>query len=120
MAEGGAVKGVFEEREEQDRERSAVPSGADPIATTLAIGPAPDDPALARRTGDYLERQDRLVEKQERLADLELRHFDLEHRLGIGEASPSGAYFAHWSKRSGQRRVVSDNYVALACAGPAC
>ncbi len=27
MAEGGPLKGVFEEREEKDRERSAVPSG---------------------------------------------------------------------------------------------
>jgi ketosteroid isomerase-like protein len=37
-----------------------------------------------------------------------------------GEAAPSGAYFAHWSKRSGQWRVVSDNYVTLACSGSAC
>lgn len=38
-----------------------------------------------------------------------------------GERStPVGAYFAHWSKRSGEWRLVSDNYVTLGCRGPGC
>ncbi len=31
-----------------------------------------------------------------------------------------GAYFAHWTKRSGEWRVVSDNYVTLGCRGAGC
>lgn len=108
MAEGGALKGVFEEREEQDRERSSVPLGADPLATTLAIGPTPDDPTLARRTGDYLERQGRLVEKQERLVDLELRHFDLEHRLGIEALRRPPAQWALAVRRDARYRSGCD------------
>lgn len=37
-----------------------------------------------------------------------------------GAAVPYGAYFAHWSKRSGVWRLVSDNYVTLGCRGPGC
>ncbi len=37
-----------------------------------------------------------------------------------GEAEPHGSYFAHWSKRAGEWRVVSDNYVALGCRGSGC
>jgi len=37
-----------------------------------------------------------------------------------GAATPYGAYFAHWSKRSGEWRLVSDNYVTLGCRGPGC
>jgi ketosteroid isomerase-like protein len=37
-----------------------------------------------------------------------------------GEAEPYGSYFAHWSKRSGEWRVVSDNYVTLGCRGKGC
>ena len=32
----------------------------------------------------------------------------------------TGSYFAHWSKRSGEWRVVSDTYVSLACHGSGC
>jgi ketosteroid isomerase-like protein len=32
----------------------------------------------------------------------------------------TGSYFAHWSKRSGEWRVVSDTYVTLACRGSGC
>lgn len=32
----------------------------------------------------------------------------------------TGSYFAHWSKRSGEWRVVSDTYVTLACHGSGC
>ena len=31
-----------------------------------------------------------------------------------------GSYFAHWTKRSGEWRVVSDNYVTLGCRGDGC
>ena len=37
-----------------------------------------------------------------------------------GEAEHYGSYFAHWSKRSGAWRVVSDNYVTLGCTGSDC
>jgi ketosteroid isomerase-like protein len=37
-----------------------------------------------------------------------------------GEERLSGRYFAHWSKRSGSWKVVSDNYVTLRCDGPGC
>lgn len=37
-----------------------------------------------------------------------------------GRAEPFGSYFAHWSKQSGQWRVVSDDYVTLGCLGSAC
>jgi ketosteroid isomerase-like protein len=37
-----------------------------------------------------------------------------------GESRPSGRYFVHWSKASGQWRVVSETYVALGCRGPGC
>ena len=38
----------------------------------------------------------------------------------VGAAEPYGSYFAHWSKRSGAWRVVSDNYVTLGCRGSEC
>jgi ketosteroid isomerase-like protein len=37
-----------------------------------------------------------------------------------GAATPYGSYFAHWSKRSGEWRLISDNYVTLGCRGPGC
>lgn len=37
-----------------------------------------------------------------------------------GEARLAGRYLAHWSKRSGTWKVVSDNYVTLRCRGPGC
>ena len=37
-----------------------------------------------------------------------------------GGAEPYGSYFAHWSKGSGEWRVVSDNYVTLGCRGSGC
>lgn len=37
-----------------------------------------------------------------------------------GEAVYHGSYFAHWSKGSGEWRVVSDNYVSLGCDGNGC
>ena len=36
------------------------------------------------------------------------------------EAEMHGSYFAHWSRRSGAWRVVSDNYVTLGCRGRGC
>ena len=37
-----------------------------------------------------------------------------------GDAVYYGSYFAHWSKRAGNWRVVSDNYVTLGCRGRGC
>lgn len=40
--------------------------------------------------------------------------------LAGSERVRSGRYFAHWTKRSGQWRVVSDTYVTLRCVGTGC
>lgn len=37
-----------------------------------------------------------------------------------GRIFPYGRYFAHWSKRSGAWKVVSDVYVTLGCRGEGC
>lgn len=37
-----------------------------------------------------------------------------------GEERLWGQYLAHWSKHSGEWRVVSDNYVTLGCRGTGC
>jgi ketosteroid isomerase-like protein len=46
--------------------------------------------------------------------------WECPHATGSGEERLSGQYLAHWSKRSGTWKVVSDNYVTLACSGPGC
>jgi ketosteroid isomerase-like protein len=43
----------------------------------------------------------------------------LDH-LAAGTSRPFGRYFVHWSKGSGQWRVVSETYVTLGCHGPGC
>lgn len=37
-----------------------------------------------------------------------------------GVSRPYGSYFVHWSKATGQWRVVSETYVTLGCHGPGC
>lgn len=37
-----------------------------------------------------------------------------------GVSKPFGSYFVHWSKVTGQWRVVSETYVTLGCRGPGC
>ena len=37
-----------------------------------------------------------------------------------GMSRPFGRYFVHWSKSTGQWRVVSETYVTLGCRGPGC
>ena len=41
-------------------------------------------------------------------------------RSAAGVSRPYGRYFAHWSKASGQWKLVSDTYVTLGCRGPGC
>lgn len=43
----------------------------------------------------------------------------IDHLVG-GESRPFGSYFVHWSKRTGDWKVVSETYVTLGCRGPAC
>ena len=43
----------------------------------------------------------------------------LDHKAA-GVARPYGSYFVHWTKASGQWRVVSETYVTLGCRGPGC
>lgn len=42
------------------------------------------------------------------------------NRKAAGVSRPYGRYFAHWSKASGQWKLVSDTYVTLGCRGPGC
>jgi ketosteroid isomerase-like protein len=54
-----------------------------------------------------------------------LRAAELGRWVGIdhkpaGEARPFGRYFAHWTKASGEWRVVSETYVTLGCRGAGC
>ena len=37
-----------------------------------------------------------------------------------GESRPFGRYFAHWTKATGQWKVVSETYVTLGCRGKGC
>ena len=43
----------------------------------------------------------------------------INHREA-GISKPFGSYFVHWSKVSGQWRVVLETYVTLGCRGPGC
>jgi ketosteroid isomerase-like protein len=40
--------------------------------------------------------------------------------LAAGESRPYGSYFVHWSKATGQWKVVSETYVTLGCRGAGC
>lgn len=43
----------------------------------------------------------------------------IDHKAA-GVSRPYGSYFVHWSKATGQWRVVSETYVTLGCRGPGC
>ncbi len=40
--------------------------------------------------------------------------------LPAGESRPYGSYFVHWSKATGEWKVVSETYVTLGCHGRGC
>ena len=40
--------------------------------------------------------------------------------FAAGESRPYGSYFVHWSKATGEWKVVSETYVTLGCRGPGC
>lgn len=50
----------------------------------------------------------------------ELGRWEGFNRKAAGLSRPYGRYFAHWSKASGQWKLVSDTYVTLGCRGPGC
>jgi ketosteroid isomerase-like protein len=50
----------------------------------------------------------------------ETGHWECINIMSAGEHRRAGRYLAHWSKRSGEWRVVSDNYVTLRCLGAGC
>lgn len=50
----------------------------------------------------------------------ELGRWEGINHKATGVGRPYGSYFAHWSKVSGQWRVVSETYVTLGCSGPGC
>ena len=50
----------------------------------------------------------------------EIGRWRCESRTPNGPAVRTGLYLAHWSTRSGAWKVVSDNYVTLACRGAGC
>src|SRR5215469_14919149 len=78
MAEGGLIEGVVG-AEGEEREAEASIASTDPFAAAAAIEAARHDPELARKLGDYLD-------KQSRLAELQLHHFEEERLLAIGAA----------------------------------
>ena len=43
----------------------------------------------------------------------------IDHKTA-GVSRPFGRYFVHWSKATGEWRVVSETYVTLGCHGPGC
>ena len=43
----------------------------------------------------------------------------IDHKAA-GVSRPYGSYFVHWSKATGQWRVVSETYVTLGCRGAGC
>lgn len=50
----------------------------------------------------------------------ELGRWEGIDRKAAGLSRPFGRYFVHWSKATGQWRVVSETYVTLGCRGPGC
>ena len=50
----------------------------------------------------------------------ELGRWEGFSRKAARVSRPYGRYFAHWSKASGQWKLVSDMYVTLGCRGPGC
>ena len=50
----------------------------------------------------------------------ELGRWEGFRRPATGVSRPYGRYLAHWSKASGQWKLVSDTYVTLGCRGPGC
>ncbi len=57
-----------------------------------------------------------LVDGQLRAAELGEWQCDVQDPAEIYK----GSYFAHWTKKSGEWRVVSDTYVSLSCHGDGC
>ena len=43
----------------------------------------------------------------------------IDHKAA-GVSRPFGRYFVHWSKATGNWKVVSETYVTLGCRGPGC
>ena len=50
----------------------------------------------------------------------ELGRWEGINHKAAGVSRPYGSYFVHWSKATGQWRVVSETYVTLGCRGPGC
>lgn len=40
--------------------------------------------------------------------------------LATGDSRPYGSYFVHWSKATGEWKVVAETYVTLGCRGRGC
>jgi ketosteroid isomerase-like protein/quercetin dioxygenase-like cupin family protein len=40
--------------------------------------------------------------------------------FAAGDSRPWGSYFVHWSKATGEWKVVAETYVTLGCRGPGC
>src|SRR5258708_15584612 len=78
MAEGGLVEGLGDGEVEAGK-AEPVAGVADGFAAAIAVDEARHDQALARRVGDYLDRQSRLVE-------LQIKHFEEDNRLATEAA----------------------------------
>ncbi len=78
---------------------------------------------FATRGFDRYVRTPTRVEIGERkgvLRAAELGRWEGYNRKAGGLSRPYGRYFAHWSKASGQWKLVSDTYVTLGCRGLGC
>ena len=54
------------------------------------------------------------------LRGAELGQWEGINHKEAGVSKPFGSYFVHWSKATGQWRVVAETYVTLGCRGPGC
>ena len=50
----------------------------------------------------------------------ELGKWEGINHLAAGESRPYGSYFVHWSKATGEWKMVSETYVTLGCHGRGC
>jgi len=96
--ENGLIEGVLGAGESEEREseetNSRSESEATAVATIVAMDAARYDPELARKAGEYLEKQNNLVLASTELVKLQVHHFDEERKLAI-DAAKRKRFFDH-------------------------
>src|SRR5438105_1171661 len=61
LTQGNLFEGLLDGGEAEESATRVGAATADPLATAASLDAARGDPELSRRTGDYLERQGRLI-----------------------------------------------------------